>query len=130
MVLNYIKEQIALGQIEARKIYGKLNNADMHTKPLRSSDFAHMAHKILGQPAAIPPSSHTTSTLPVANMSAVNDMDAGSQPSNERKRSWLPTETNASAGTKRRKEHLSRFLTRPALDLTMDADVNVPALQS
>ena len=28
MVLNYIKEQIALGQIEARKIYGKLNNAD------------------------------------------------------------------------------------------------------
>ena len=35
MVLNYIKEQIALGQIEARKIYGKLNVADMHTKPLR-----------------------------------------------------------------------------------------------
>ncbi len=31
MVPNYIKEQIALGQIEARKIYGKLNNADMHT---------------------------------------------------------------------------------------------------
>ena len=129
MVLNYIKEQIALGQIEARKIYGKLNNADMHTKPLRSSDFAHMAHKILGQPAAIPPSAHTTSTLPVANMSAMNDMDAGSQPSNERKRSWLPTETNALAGVKRRKEHLSRFLTRPASDSTMDADVNVPALQ-
>jgi hypothetical protein len=129
MVLNYIKEQIALGQIEARKIYGKLNNADIHTKPLRSSDFAHMAHKILGQPAAIPPSSHTPSTLPVANRSAVNDMDAGSQPSNERKRSWLPTETNALAGVKRRKEHLSRFLTRPASDSTIDADVNVPALQ-
>jgi len=40
MVLNYIKEQIVLGQIDAQKIYGKLNNADMHTKPLRSSDFA------------------------------------------------------------------------------------------
>jgi hypothetical protein len=45
MVLNYIKEQIALGQFEARKIYGKLNNADMHTKPLCSSDFAHMASR-------------------------------------------------------------------------------------
>ena len=128
MVLNYIKEQIALGQIEARKIYGKLNNADMHTKPLRSSDFAHMAHKILGQPASTP-SSHPTSstTLPAENMS-VSDMDAGSQPSTERKRSWLPTETNVSAGVKRRKEHLSRFLTRPVSDSTMDADVNVPAI--
>jgi hypothetical protein len=32
MVLNNIKVQIALGQIEARKIYGKLNNADMLSK--------------------------------------------------------------------------------------------------
>ena len=53
MVLNYIKEQIALGQIEARKIYGKLNTADMHTKPLRSAEFLAMAHKILYHP---PPS--------------------------------------------------------------------------
>jgi hypothetical protein len=48
MVLNYIKEQIVLGQIEARKIFGKLNTADMHTKPLRSSEFLCLAHKILG----------------------------------------------------------------------------------
>ncbi len=48
MVLNYIKEQIALGQNEARKIYGKLNTADMHTKLLRSAEFLAMAHKILG----------------------------------------------------------------------------------
>jgi hypothetical protein len=34
MVLNYIKEQMALGQIEARKIYGKLNNPGMHTSIL------------------------------------------------------------------------------------------------
>ena len=45
MVLNYVKEQIALNQIEARKIYGKLNNADMHIKPLRSSEFAKKNHK-------------------------------------------------------------------------------------
>ena len=76
MVLNYIMEQIALGQIEARKIYGKLNNADMHTKPLRSSDFMHMAHKILGQPASTPTAS-TTPTLPTEYLS-VSDMDVES----------------------------------------------------
>jgi hypothetical protein len=103
MVLNYIKEQIALGQIEARKIYGKLNNADMHTKPLRSSDFAHMAHKILGQPAATP-SAHTISpTLPAAEHMSMSDMDVRSQPSTERKRSWLSTETDVSNGVKCRK---------------------------
>ena len=60
MVLNYIKEQITLEQIEARKIYGKLiNNADMHTKPLRSPEFSNMAHKILGQPAPLPANSST-----------------------------------------------------------------------
>ena len=86
MVLNYIKEQIALGQIEARKIYGKLNNADMHTKPLRSSEFMHMAHKILGQPASTSTTFTTpTSTLPTETMS-VSDMDVESQPNNERKR--------------------------------------------
>jgi hypothetical protein len=54
MVLNYVKEQISLGQLEARKFYGKLNNADLHmTKPIRSSSFQHKAHKILGQPAPI-----------------------------------------------------------------------------
>ena len=63
MVLNYIKEQIAPGQIEARKIYGKLNYADMHTKPLRSSDFAHMAHKILGLPASTPSAHIVSPTL-------------------------------------------------------------------
>ena len=88
MVLNYIKEQIALGQIEARKIYGKLNNADMHIKPLRSSDFSHMAYKILGQPAAITSSAHATS-----GKLSVSDMDTRSQPNTEQKRSWLPTET-------------------------------------
>ena len=60
---------------------------------------------------------------------SVSDMDAGSQPNTERKRSWLPTETKVSAGVKRRKEHLYRFLTRPVSDSTMDADVNVPAIK-
>jgi hypothetical protein len=36
MVVNYVKEQIATEQIKTRKIFGKLNNADLHTKPLRS----------------------------------------------------------------------------------------------
>jgi hypothetical protein len=126
MVLNYIKEQIALGQIEARKIYGKLNNADMHTKPLRSSDFANMARKILGQPA---PPTHNNTTLSdqhAENMS-VRDMDAYSQPSIERKRLWLPDATTLSPGAQRRKEHLDRYVTRTASDSTMDAEVNVPA---
>jgi hypothetical protein len=89
MVLNYIKEQITLGQIEARKIYGKLNTADMHTKPLRSSEFLSMAHKILGQP---PPQSPTPSaislpTLPTETVSCIMDTDVESQPSIETKRS-------------------------------------------
>ena len=53
IVLNYIKEQNALGQIEDGNIYGKLNTADMHTKPLRSAEFLAMAHKIHYHP---PPS--------------------------------------------------------------------------
>ena len=70
MVLNYIKEQITLGQIEARKIYGKLNSADMHTKPLRSSpEFSNMAHKILGQPAPLPANTSTILILSAENMS-------------------------------------------------------------
>ena len=50
MVVNYVKEQIALGQIQARKIYGKLNNADLHTKPLHCPSYTTMAHRIFGQP--------------------------------------------------------------------------------
>ena len=86
MVLNYIKEQIALGQIEARKIYGKLNNADMHTKPLRSSDFSKMANKILvGQPdLQLIDTLPSPPILPAENKS-VSDLGVESQPSNERK---------------------------------------------
>jgi hypothetical protein len=122
MVLNYIKEQIASGQIEARKIYGKLNNADKHTKPLRSSDFAKMAHKILGQPAPPPVTTPTSpTTLPAENKS-VSDLGVDGQPSNERKRLWLPAATKISAGTK----GASRSIC--ASDSTMDADVKVPAV--
>jgi hypothetical protein len=128
MVLNYIKEQIAVGQIEARKIYGKLSNADMHTKPLRSSDFAKMAHKILGQPALSPVTTPTSPpTLPVENKS-VSDLGVDSQPSNEKKRLCLPATTNISDGVKRRKEHLDRYVSRHASDSTTNADVNVPAI--
>jgi hypothetical protein len=129
MVLTYIKEQIASGKIEARKIYGNLNNADMHTKPLRSSDFAKMAHKILGQPAPPPVTTLTSpTTVPAENKSVMSDLGVDGQPSNERKRLWLPAATKISDGTKRQKEHLDRFVTRPASDSTTDADVKVPAV--
>jgi hypothetical protein len=99
----------------------------MHTKPLRSSDFMHMAHKILGQPTS-PTTTPTTSNLPTKNMS-VSEMDVESQPNNERKRLWLPDATRISEGTKWRKEHLDRYVTRTVMDSTTDADVNVSAVQ-
>ena len=64
----------------------------------------------------------------VAESMSMSDMDGESQPSNERKRFWLPAATNLSNGAKRRKEHLDRDVTRPASDSTTDADVNVPAV--
>ena len=129
MVLNYIKEQIALGQIEARKIYGKLNTADMHTKPLRSSEFISMAHKILGQP---PPQQLTTPVLPspplpTETVSCIMDTDVESQPSIETKRS-LSADSVHENNVKRRKAHILRYITRSASDSTMDADVHVPAV--
>ena len=60
-------------------------------------------------------------------MYVMSDMDVNSQPSNERKRLWLPAATNISDGAKRRKEHLDRYMTRSASDLTTDADLSVPA---
>jgi hypothetical protein len=128
MVLNYIKEQIALGQIEARKIYGKLNNADMHIKPLRSSDFAKMANKILGQPDLQLVTTPTSLPILPAENKSVSDLGVDSQPSNERKRLWLPDATKIYTGAQRRKEHLDRYVTRTASDSTMvDAEVSVPA---
>ena len=50
----------------------------MHTKLLRSSDFANnMANKILGQPAPIIVHTTPPPILPAENMS-VSDMDANS----------------------------------------------------
>ena len=60
---------------------------------------------------------------------SVSNMDVDGQPSNERKRLWLPAATNVSDGAERRKmEHHDRYVTRPASDSTTDADVNVPAV--
>ena len=128
MVLNYIKEQIVLGQIEARKIFGKLNTADIHTKPLRSSEFLSLAHKILGQP---PPLQLSISLLPISTplptetVSCIMDTDAKSQPSTETKRS-LQADSALTPNTKRRKAHILRYITRPASDSTMDTDVHFP----
>jgi hypothetical protein len=132
MVLNYIKEQISLGQIEARKIYGKLNTADMHTKPLRSSEFLTMAHKILGHPPPPRASSSSTSTPLPSIISAetvlpIVGMDAEGQPSTEAKRSLAALDATT-INAKRRKAHILRYVTRPASDSTLGADVYVPAI--
>ena len=134
MVLNYIKEQIALGQIEARKIYRKLNTADMHAKPLRSTKFLAIAHKILGHPHHHRLLLHWTQanlplplSLPRKQCHIYSDMGVEGQPSTETKRSLQPdpaTTTNA----KRRKTHILRYITRPASDSPMRADVDVPAI--
>ena len=134
MVLNYIKEQIALGQIEARKIYGKLNTADMHTKPLRSSEFLAMANKILGRPPSpLPttsldksPSTPLSISTPAETVS-YSDMDVEGQPSTETKRS-LPPDPATTINAKRRKAHILRYITRPASDSSMGADEDVPAI--
>jgi hypothetical protein len=126
MVLNYIKEQITLGQIEARKIYGKLNTADMHTKPLRSSAFLTLAHKILGQP---PPHNPlvTTASTPEEIVASPYAMDAEGQPRIGAKRSlWASshaTATESSPNAQRRKAHILRYITPNIADSQMDTEV-------
>ena len=121
--LNYVKEQIDLGQIEARKIYGKLNTADMHTKPLRTSSFLHMAHRILGHPAPnlpittsplLPSSSSSTET--VAVLHTAMEVAAQSPPGMTRKR----TRTPDSVGATRRKAHILRYVTPQLATSTTD----------
>ena len=112
MVVNYVKEQIATGQIEARKIFRKLNNADLHTKPLRSQAFTtHMAAKILGQPseATTQTDSHKTNNVEIVS-SDMNDMEVAREPTKGliRQRS-----DSASEGAKRRKAHALRYITTP-----------------
>jgi hypothetical protein len=92
-----------LGQIEVRKVYGKLNNADMHTKPFRSSDFAKMAHKILGQPAPSPVTTPTSPPTLLAGNKSASNLGVDNQPSKERKRLWLPAANNISGDAERRK---------------------------
>jgi hypothetical protein len=53
MVVNYVREQLELGLIQALKIKGELNNADLHTKKLRDKSFAVKADNILGSHAAL-----------------------------------------------------------------------------
>ena len=133
MVLNYVKEQISTGQIEARKIFGKLNNADLHTKPLRSSAFPTMAHRILGQPSLSLPKSTTPPVNDIVDPQTEQvpslGMDVTGQPSSEAKRVH-PDPTGDIPGAKRRRAHLLRFLTPPVISgATMDVvdDIMPPA---
>ena len=109
MVVNYVKEQIATGQMEARKIFGKLNNADLHTKPLRSQAFTHMAAKVLGQPGEVQPPNDSRNNNQVEIVSSdMNDMEVARAPTKglTRQRS-----DSASEGAKRRKAHVLRYIT-------------------
>jgi hypothetical protein len=111
MVVNYVKEQIATGQIKARKNFGKLNNADLHTKLLRSQAFTHMAAKILGQPSEAPTQtdSHKTNNVEIVS-SDMNDMEVARESTKGliRQRS-----DSASIGAKRRKARALRYITTP-----------------
>jgi len=48
MLINYVREQVESGIILIKKINGKLNRADIHTKQLRSGDFETHAGSVLG----------------------------------------------------------------------------------
>jgi hypothetical protein len=122
MVLNYIKEQITLGQIEARKIFGKLNNADLHTKPLRSASFQTMANKILGQPSSNIDTSPPSTQTPAEKVSP-RDMDTSSQPTSDKRR--LSGDTVESTGAKRRRTHLMRYVNSLASGSTVEADKKI-----
>jgi hypothetical protein len=119
MVVNYVKEQIATGQIEARKIFGKLNNADLHTKPLRSQAFTHMAAKILGQPSeeAPPPTDLNTIAQVEIVSSDMNDMGVVRAP---KKGLIRHRSDSASEGAKRRKAHVLRYITAPQSESVSD----------
>ena len=65
--------------------------------------------------------------LPAETVSFIMDTDVKSQPGNEAKRS-LPADSALTPNAKRRKAHILRFITGPASDSTMDADVDVPAV--
>ncbi len=118
MVLNYVKEQISIGQIEARKIYGKLNNADLHTKPLRCPAFAQMADKILGQPTKptdpTPLITSETAELPAIDAQTIlaeKVPSKGMDAHGKLKRGTSHRSTDISDGAKRRKLHAMRFVT-------------------
>ena len=105
-------------------IYGKLNTADMHTKPLRSFEFLAMANKILGR---LPPPLPTTPLDKSPETVSYSDMAVEGQSSTETKRS-LPPDPATTINAKRRKAHILRYITRSTSDSPMGADVDVLAL--
>lgn len=49
MIINYVREQVQKGLITMSKISGMDNNADIHTKQVRSTAFKRKAQHILGE---------------------------------------------------------------------------------
>jgi len=54
MLINYVREQVESGIVMIKKINGKLNRADIHTKQLRNGDFEIHAESIMGEVINIP----------------------------------------------------------------------------
>jgi len=54
MLINYVREQVEVGIVSIEKINGKINRADIHTKPLRNGDFGIHANSILGIRTELP----------------------------------------------------------------------------
>ena len=68
------KEQIALSQIQARKIYGKLNNADLHTKLLHCLSYTIA---FLANPS--PPRQSTSLPPTVADSNLPSNLHVGAK---------------------------------------------------
>jgi len=49
MIINYVREQVQKGLITMSKISGMDNNADIHTKQVRSTAFKRKVQHILGE---------------------------------------------------------------------------------
>ena len=49
MIINFVREQVSIGNIEIKKIQGTENLADIHTKRVRSKDFQTKALLMLGK---------------------------------------------------------------------------------
>jgi hypothetical protein len=95
---------MSLGQIEARKIYGKLNNADLYTNRYAPPHFRLWLTRSSANNRLL--SRHL---YPLAEKVSHTDMDTSCQPLSKRKR--VPGEPDKSTGAKNCRMHHLRYHT-------------------